>query len=337
MAGWSLGSVKRRAARRRISAVLLAVGVIVTTVSGQAADAATWTGPSTIPSATTYDGGPALARYDGLLYAAWQGKSSPYHIWYSAYNAATGTWSHEATEPVARTNSEAGPSLAVYHGDLYAFWQSINHANGQPGYHIWYASFNGTSWSPQAEVPSALVTEGAAMGVASYGGDLYLSWLGQSSAAAVWYSAFNGTSWTPQASIPKTGAGGPGVAGEDTPLAAYGGRLYVSWEDASGIVEYATFNGTRWSAPVSTNNQEAFGPALAVAGSRLYESWIDSHYLTVDWASFNGTRWTKPKETPWTVFSGVTAGPAIAGQDGDLYAAWVPDFSPSPIDYSVRS
>src|SRR5579863_10233506 len=114
MAVWS-GSVMRRAGRRKISGALLAAGVLVIMVPAAAQAAPTmvaWTGPSTIPSAMTYDGGPALSSYNGLLYAAWQGQSAPYHIWYATYNGTS--WSSQAEVPQAETNQDTGPSLGVY-------------------------------------------------------------------------------------------------------------------------------------------------------------------------------------------------------------------------------
>src|SRR5579863_6420408 len=86
-----------RAGMRKIAGTLLAAGLIVAMLpaSVQAAPATvSWAGPSAIPSAATYDGGPALASYDGLLYAAWQGKSSPYHIWYATFSGTN--WSSQA-------------------------------------------------------------------------------------------------------------------------------------------------------------------------------------------------------------------------------------------------
>ena len=106
MALWSLGWAMHRAAR--ISGVLLAVGVIVTMasapVAAQPAVTATWTVPSIIPSAMTYGGGPALATYDGRLYAAWQGAA----------------WSRP--RPVPQAMSLVSPGLAGYEGSLYEAW-----------------------------------------------------------------------------------------------------------------------------------------------------------------------------------------------------------------------
>jgi len=333
MTFWSLGWLMRRAARRRISGVLLAVGVVVTTVSAptaaQAAVMGTWTGPSIIPSAMTYDGGPALAKYDGLLYAAWQGQSSPYHIWYATFNGTS--WSHQAEVPEAETNEYTGPSLGVYDGDLYVAWQ------GQSSpYHIWYAAFNGTTWTNEARVPNALVNHSSAAGLAAYNGDLYLAWTGQSSPYHIWYASFNGTTWSGQHTIPSATSTGEFTYAA-SPLASFGGLLYAMWPTgANGTLEYATFDGS-WSAPLALPGGGVLdygGPALAVTDSKMYASWDSQATSTINWASFNAAAWSKPQSVPDAMS---LVGPGLAAYKGSLYDAWTPDIEGSPIDYSVHS
>jgi hypothetical protein len=316
--------------------VTAVAGPSVTAVAGRSVTAvagpsAKWMGPYTIPSAMSYEGAPALAVYDGLLYAAWQGQSSPYHIWYSTYNGAT--WSPQVEVPHALTNTYTGPTLAVYDGDLYLAWQ------GQSSpYHIWYASFNGTSWSNQAEVPDALVNASSAVGMAAYDGDLYLAWTGQSSPYQLWYSAFNGTSWAPQAKIPSATSSGAFYYA-DTPLVSYGGILYVSWATGPDAeLEYAAFAEGSWGAALPVDGggvTSTAGPALTVLGSKMYESWSTViGGFPVGWESFNGASWSKVKEIPK---SETNIGPGLAAYDGSLYDAWLPDILGSPIDYSIRT
>jgi hypothetical protein len=334
MALWSSGWAMRRAGRRKISWALPAVGVIVTMLSAPtaaqaAATTTTWAGPSTIPEAETYDGGPALATYDGLLYAAWQGQSSPYHIWYATFNGTS--WSHQTEVPQAETNKYTGPSLGIYHGDLYVAWQG-----GLSPHHVWYAAFNGTTWTNEARVPNALVNASSAVGLATHNGDLYLAWTGQTSPYNLWYAAFNGTTWTGQKRIPSATSTGH-FSYAASPLVSYGGLLYAVWPTGSNAtLEYATFNSS-WSAPLAVPHSSVLddgGPALAVMGKKMYATWASQATSTIDWTSFNGAAWTKPKEIP---HSESIAGPALAGYDGSLYDAWTPNIEGSAIDYSVRS
>jgi hypothetical protein len=334
MALWSSGCAMRRAGRRKISGALLAVGVVVTmvlapTAAHAAATTVNWTGPSTIPSAETYDGGPALATYGGRLYAAWQGQSSPYHIWYATFNGTS--WSHQAKVPQAETNQDTGPSLGVYDGDLYVAWQGASSPC-----HVWYAAFNGTTWTNEARVPNALVNASSAVGLAAYNGDLYLAWTGQSPPYDLWYAAFNGTKWTGQATIPSATSSGHFFYAA-SPLVSYGGLLYAMWPTGSNAtLEYAAFNGS-WSAPLALQGGGVLdygGPALTVMGSKMYASWDSQNTSTVDWASFNGAAWAKPKQIPHSMS---LVGPGLAGYHGSLYDAWTPDIEGSPIDYSVHS
>jgi hypothetical protein len=328
------GRAMRRAHGRKISGALLAVGVTAAMVSAPAAARATatkphWTGPSTIPAAATFDGGPALATYNGVLYAAWQGKSSPYHIWYATFNGKT--WSHQAEVPQAETNQDTGPSLGVYDGDLYLAWQGASSP-----YHIWYATFNGTTWSHEARVPNALVNASSAVGLAAYKGDLYLAWTGQSAPYNLWYADFNGTKWSGQARIPSATSSGHFTYAA-SPLVSFGGLMYAMWPTGSNeTLEYAAFDGS-WSAPLSLPNGGVLdygGPALTVLGKKMYASWGSQATSTIDWASFTGAAWSKPKQVPHAMS---LVNPGLAGYKGSLYDAWTPDIEGSPVDYSVRS
>jgi hypothetical protein len=331
MALWS-GSVMCRAGRRKISGALLAAGVLVIMVPAAAQAAPTmvaWTGPSTIPSAMTYDGGPALASYNGLLYAAWQGQSAPYHIWYATYNGTS--WSSQAEVPQAETNQDTGPSLGVYNGDLYVAWQG-----GASPYHVWYAAFNGTTWTNEARVPNALVNPSSAVGLAAYNGDLYLAWVGQTSPYNLWYADFNGTTWSGQARIPSATSTGEFTYAA-SPLVSYGGLMYAMWPTGTnGTLEYAAFDGS-WSAPLALQGGGVLdygGPALTVMGSKMYASWDTQATSTIEWASFNAAAWSTPKRVP---HAQSLVGPGLAGYKGALYDAWTPDIEGSPIDYSVHS
>ncbi|HXW33050.1 MAG TPA: hypothetical protein VEJ87_00605 [Acidimicrobiales bacterium] len=110
--------------------MLMAVAALLTVLTVWSRPAgASWSGAGSIPSALSQGEGLGLASYNGDLYAAWLGKSSPYHIWYSAFNGTS--WTKQKKIPAALSNFAAAPSLAVYGSDLYAVW--IGHASP---YHI---------------------------------------------------------------------------------------------------------------------------------------------------------------------------------------------------------
>jgi hypothetical protein len=286
-----------------------------------------WTTAAPIPSAVSNDGPPAFAEYDGLLYAAWQGQSSPYSIWYATYNGTS--WSAETTVPRALTNYISGPALAVFEGDLYVVWK------GQSGpFHLYYSVFNGSQWTTTgAEIPHALTTGYSTPGLAGYDGRLYVSWAGQTG-TGLWYTSFDGTTWASQSTVPSAVVGF--FQGVDTPLAAYGGDLYTSWEDASEKLMYSSFDGTTWSTPSSVGTKSEAGPALAVTGGDLYEAWTSYANLDIEVSYFNGTTWTPRKAVPGAGVD-IQTGPGVGSFGGATYVGWDSTFPPTPVDYAVGS
>src|SRR5580700_8164203 len=176
-----------------VIAGLLCVGAAPGTARAAQRAPESWSAPTAVPGAVT-NGDPAVVAFDGDLYAAWVGKSSPYKIYYSRFNGST--WSASATIPSALTTEYTKPSLAVYEGDLYAEWV------GQSSpYHLWFAGFNGSAWTGQTEVPFALTAAFSSPSIAAYGGYLWFSWIGASN-KAVWFESVEGGSWSGQAKIP---------------------------------------------------------------------------------------------------------------------------------------
>jgi hypothetical protein len=111
--------------------------------------------------------------------------------------------------------SDVGPSLAVFNGKLYAAWK------GQTGDQaLWYASFDGTTWSAQTVMPVFASSIGPAL--AEYDqhqripiklhdpGKLFAMWKGASSDAGLWFGSFDGSNWSAQSTV-------PGNTGQDVP------------------------------------------------------------------------------------------------------------------------
>jgi len=317
----------------RVSALLVvAIGIVAGLVTAAPpASAATWSPLAPIPSAFTYVAQPALATYGGDLYAAWAGSTSPYHVFYSAYDGST--WSPEATIPSALTTGDAGPALAEYGGDLYAFWV------GQSSpYTLWYSAFNGTSWTHQASVPYALTQFFQTPGLAAYDGNLYLSWIGQSSPYDVWYADFNGSTWSRQATIPSSSS--ESDQGDGATLAFYGGDLYAGWiaQNPSPHGAVSAFNGSSWSAPTTFGKPAVSptGPNFGVNGSDLDVAIVDQSDQVL-YYSYDGKKWSGAKTVKGATSSGWGCGAAIAEYGGSLFVAWDPTPGPTPIDYSHLS
>jgi hypothetical protein len=328
-------TMRRGRARKTLRGTLTAMGAVVVNLCGAGAvhaataSPAAWTSPKAIPSAAMAGAtDPAIAGFNGLLYAAWEGQSSPYHIWYSAYNGKS--WTAQTTVPSALSEGGQTPALAVYNDDLYVGWV------GQSSpYHIWYSSSaNGASWSPAKTVPSALTTgqDGAGPALTAFSSQLYVAWVGQSASARVWYAAFNGTSWSAQKTIP--GASADTEVSGSPALVAFKSNLYASWLENNGgmgvpgPVEWAAFNGTTWSTPTGILlATSSAGVALAVYDGNLYDAWqayelIDNGWVNtgVDYAIYNGSSWLAVVAIPSSESDG--SGPALATYAGSLFAAW---------------
>jgi hypothetical protein len=305
------------------------VGLLLGTLASSEPSAAEvspgWTAPAAIPSAETHAQGPALTKFEGLLYAVWAGESSPYHLWYSTFNGTS--WSAQTEIPDALTNYETGPSVAVYEGELYVAWQAQSLPTD-----IWYSAFNGSSWTPQTDLKNFDAFNSSISGLAVYNGDLYLSWL--TTSFAIDYATFNGTSWSSAAAVPS--AEGAGFESDDVSLAVYSGNLYVAWESPSSELMYEDTNGTTWSSPKGFDGQSDAGPALAAMGTKLYAVWDDFSALTVEYSTFDGTTWKAAKAVPGATYN-TEVGPGVGPYNGSIYVAWLPTSDPSPIDYVSKT
>jgi hypothetical protein len=93
----------------------------------------------------------------------------------------------------------------------------------------------------------------------------------------------------------------------------------VAWQGQSTPfhVWYSAFDGSTWSSPGLVGATSDAGPALAVKGIKLYESWINYSTLAVGYASVDGTSWSAVKAIPGaSIF--IELGPAVADYNGDL-------------------
>jgi hypothetical protein len=329
--------IRARHSRRTVGVCLVAAGVVAAAAfTPRVAHAAptlasAWTSPSAIPSAVT-SAGPAVANFDGIVYAAWTGQSSPYHLWYSTYNGTA--WTAQKEVPSALTGEVEGPALGVFNGELYMAWLGQSGSSRS----VWYSAFNGTSWSAQAQVPSAQAHKFTSPALAAYDGELYSSWIGSSKTGQVWYSAFDGTTWSAQQQIPGAASSAFDYGNYGGPaLAAYDGSLFASWDAPLSCtaapmyaptycIAAASFNGSAWTSPLyvlgpNPDYNGGSGPALAVNGGTLYEAWYDTYVESLLYASFNGTSWTTYQSIP-SSFSATCDAPGLTTFDGSLFVAW---------------
>ena len=251
-----------------------------------------------------------LVANGGYLYAAWKGEPDDDRIFYSRWNG-TGNWGPASpmASPTVPGNTSAGPSLAVFNGQVYAAWKG---EWSDP--RLFFSGFGGSSWESQAQIPGAYSDVGPALCAFS-----------STQLVAVWknfdqslrYASYNGSSWSSPAVI-------PGVASSVGPsLAAFGGKIYAAWkgENTDQGLYYASFDGTNWSAQTRIANvASSVGPSLAAFAGKLYAAWKGENTdQGLYYASFNGTNWSAQAQIPGVASS---IGPAIAAFNSKLYAMW---------------
>jgi hypothetical protein len=139
-----------------------------------------------------------------------------------------------------------------------------------PAKRIWWASFNGQSWSAQQQVPNGGTSDRPAL--TSFGA-LYTAWKGSVTDQGIYWATYNGQSWSAQQKVPGVGISvGPA-------LSLVGSRLLMVWKGIEGdeSVWWATSDGHQWSTQqqipcVLTSDR----PALTVdpgQEARAYLAW----------------------------------------------------------------
>jgi hypothetical protein len=275
---------------------------------------------------------PALVSYDNKLYAAWKGKATD-KVFYSEYGVGncpllpggaprlTPCWSQQAfvAGPWGTAHTPEAPALVAYDGDLYAFW------TGQdiPA-HVYYSSYNATSWSePQTVEWSGAVnasTQGPSVTVSD--GHLDVAWvegpvLGPG--GSLFFAQFDGSSW---AGEPFTGS----YIGSAAALVSYAGELYAFYTARSGnTVSFMTYNGdNKWSTPETVTGSWGSAltnqaPAVAVYDGDLYLAWKGESTHEIWDSDYNGSSWASQQVVPQAL---TNQGPALTTIGDDLYFAW---------------
>ena len=142
--------------------VLMAAGASLATslLEGAAAEAQTQA-PAVVSSI-----GPAISEFNGKLYAAWR-NAGPIPDLVRVIRRREVA----AAARIPKVASSAGSVPAAFGNKLYAAWKGTN-----ADQRLWYASFDGSKWSPQAQIPGAASSSGPALSV--FNGKLYAVWTG---------------------------------------------------------------------------------------------------------------------------------------------------------------
>ena len=218
-----------------------------------------WAAQAQIPGVAS-SVGPSLAGAPGAtLYAAWKGTGSDQQLYFSSFDGSS--WAPQAQIPGRR--SPVGPSLAVSGAfvvdpPLYAAWTGTDSDE-----QLWYSSFNGSNWAPQAQIPgesSAGPSLAWFVNAAAGSELLYAAWKGSDGDQRLYFSSFDGSNWAPQAQIPGASSAGPS-------LATFHGLLYAVWQGSDGDQRlwYSSFDGSNWAPQAQIPGAQAQIPSPAPA------------------------------------------------------------------------
>jgi hypothetical protein len=202
------------------------------------------------------------------------------------------------------------PALAQSGSTLYLAWKGIERDD-----RMFYSSYDGTAWTPQALIPGTGSSAGPAL--TSYRGKLFAAWKGVLGDEGIYWSTLTGTTWAAQQTDHSIGTS-TGVS-----LATLNGLLYLIWKGVEGdqAIYWRTFDGTTWTPQQRISGvATSHGPSLAVFDGRLYAAWKGMwDDQAIYWSSFDGASWA-----PQQRISGVgsSAGPSLLAVDGVLLAAW---------------
>jgi len=206
------------------------------------------------------------------------------------------------------------PALANYNGKLYMAWRGAGDGSDK----IYYASFDGVSWSQQNRAGGFGISGSPALAV--YNDRLYMAWRGAGDGSdKIYYAYFDGSSWSGQ-----NRAASYGISGSPA-LAAYSSRLWMAWRGAGSgddKIYYAPFDGANWG---SQNRAGSFGisgdPALCAYGSFLYMAWrgAGGGDDKIYYAPFNGSAWGGQNRAG---SFGISGTPALCEFNDLLYMEW---------------
>jgi len=212
--------------------------------------------------------------------------------------------------------TEVGPCFAVYNGVLFATWRG---SGGDE--HIYYSTYDGRFWSPQAGIREGQSTVGASL--ATYKGQLWAVCRGRSGPGneRLWFTHHNGREWAEWRATDlwtSTGAS----------LSMFRGDLYAVGKGEKGDDKmwYANFDGATWTrignipAPAQTSARPATAVMNVQGSQKLVAAWKGPYDEENLWYStFDGTVWTPQQPIPNAKSSDA---PSLTTLNGKIYAAW---------------
>lgn len=287
-----------------------------------------WTAESIVSwtccAATTADA-PAVAEFDGHLYAAWVDAVSDDEVLWSVEDASGWTEASQLATSTGDALSLAAPSLAVAEGKLWAVWKG----NGDGVHGVWASSFDGSSWSAQHEVSWGTnddATTDNAPSVAEYGTLPVVAWTDASGVIDVSIGTSSG-GWDKPATVKGTSGD---ISTAHRPALAYSplnDLLIVGWTTNADAIQYLAFDpvsGTSSAEATVPSAATAQGPAFSSTGEALYVAWEGRTNNEIGYAaswpedtSFGD--WTAQEFEPQ---ASTDETPSLTADGYDVIAAW---------------
>jgi hypothetical protein len=283
------------------------------------ASAGTISGSSPSWTAET-DTAPALANFNGSVYAAWRGHDSN-SVWY----AVGPDWVSQQSVAGAETTHQ--PALAAAGSALYLAWrgQSTNTTD-----EIYYSTNTGSGFtSPHPKVCDGFgncAETTLAPALAANGSTVYVAWTTASDTIEI--ANYPGTGYWTLASTPVPGA----TTTKAPALAVSGDELYLAWvEEGTNNIMYATLplSGGSWSAVnqvegtdwvAQTSVAPAFGVSPVPEHTGLYIAWTaptsTEGVFTINFSQLTGSGFNPPVPIPPGPLAIANTAPALIGYTG---------------------
>ncbi|GGD89099.1 S-layer homology domain-containing protein [Paenibacillus nasutitermitis] len=248
---------------------------------------------------------PALAVYNGSLYAIWEEETAfefKYAIRVKKYDG-TNWITADGDVPLNGSGGNTTgqfPVLIAYKDYLYAAW--MGNSNGSGERKIQVKKFDGSVWTTDASdltfAPNGSVY---APQFALYNDNLYLTWSENTTSSPYlsYIPVFQKSGNTPWENISgASGLGEPTITSASPTLQAYKGSLYAVWRNSNTAqLLIKKYDGSAWSpvgSGILTTEGSAQQPHMAVFNGKLFLSWVEvnNYQMNPRVQKYDGFGWT---------------------------------------------
>ena len=214
---------------------------------------------------------------------------------------------------VPDSSSSSAPALAAYGNRLVIAWAGEEGTTAHP---VWYTYFNGTTLTPQTEIPGALTTTAPA--VAAVGTTLYAATTPPSTGGKIFLYTSTGAGFSAQGTE-LCDAVACAITNAAPALVADGATLFAAWTTPEGAIMTAAHSSAGWTIyPLPIPNAVASPtrrPTLTLFQGKLRVAWLTPSLESVGVST--GTVSASPQTAPtWSgpieIAAQSSSGPAIA-------------------------